>query len=182
MPITLANMNSPEIWFAFLCGLFLIEAFLLLTFRLFPNFWGDTINIWYDQFGIIAIMLDVLIVLIGFWITQWLYGLMFGVGKDFQLWKFILLFLAVQITHDFLFYFLIIKTSKGSNGIIDLMKKYGTQHGVGTVAGDSLMVVLAVLATYGLLSLETSFGSYVICLLCSLYAIGYLLYQRWGGA
>ena len=60
MPITLANMNSPEIWFAFLCGLFLIEAFLLLTFRMFPNFWGDTINIWYDQFGIIAIMLDVL--------------------------------------------------------------------------------------------------------------------------
>ena len=177
MPIILADINSPEIWFAFFCGLFLVEAFLLLTFRMFPNFWGDTINIWYDQFGIIAIMLDVLIVLIGFWITQWLYTTLFS--KDFQLWKFILLFLAVQITHDLLFYFLIVKTSKGCNGIIDLIKKYGNKHGIGTIVGDSLMVLLAILTTYGLLSLDTSFGTYVICLLCSLYLIGYLLYQRW---
>ena len=87
MPITLVNMDSPQIWFSFLCGLFLVEATLLLTFRMFPNFWGDMINVWYNQFGIIAIMLDVLIVLIGFWITQWLYGKIFGSDKDFQLWK-----------------------------------------------------------------------------------------------
>lgn len=122
-------------------------------------------------------MLDVLIVLIGFWITQWLYTTLFD--KDFQLWKFILLFLAVQITHDLLFYFLIVKISKGSNGIIDLIKKYGNKHGIGTITGDSLMVVLTILTTYGLLSLDTSFGTYVIFLLCSLYVIGYLLYQRW---
>jgi hypothetical protein len=53
-------------------------------------------------------MLDVIIVLIGFWIAQWLYKTLFG-NEQFQLWKFIGLFLIVQIIHDFLFYFIIIK-------------------------------------------------------------------------
>ena len=180
MQINLSDSNSHEVWLAFLCGLLIIEAFLLLTFRLFPNFWGDTINLWYDQFGIIAIMLDILIVLIGFWITQWLYGKLFDNSNNkFQLWKFILLFLIVQIIHDFSFYFLIIKRSKGSNSVIDLMKKYGNKHGALTVVGDSIMVVLALLATYGLLTMNTSFGSYIISLLVSVYLICYLLYQRW---
>ena len=182
MTFILANINSPQVWLAFLCGLFIIEAFLLTTFRLFPNFWGDTINVWYDQFGIIAIMIDVLIVLIGFWLTQWLYTKLFaadGNNDTISLLKFILLFLAIQITHDFLFYFLILKTSKGSNGIIDLMKKYGDKHGALTVLGDSIMVLLAILTTYGLLNMNSEFSTYIICLLLSLYIIGYLLYQRW---
>ena len=178
--ISLVNINSTENWFIFFCGLLLVEFLLLTSFRLFPNFWGNTINVWYDKFGLSAIMLDVLIVLIGFWITQWLYKKLFGDDKNsFKLWKFILLFLAVQIIHDFLFYFMIIRTSKGTNGIIDLMLNYGKKHGVLTVVGDSLMVILAILTTYGLLSLNLEFGSYMIITLLSLYFIGYLLYQRW---
>lgn len=176
--LSLVNINSTENWLIFLCGLLIIEFLLLLTFRAFPNFWGDTINVWYDKFGLVAIMLDLLIVLIGFWITQWLYKKIFG-ENAFTLWKFILLFLAVQIIHDFLFYFIVIRTSKGTNGIIDLMLNYGKKHGVLTIVGDSLMVILAVLMSYGLLSMNLEFGSYVIILLSTLYFIGYLLYQKW---
>jgi hypothetical protein len=178
MAFNFLDINSPHIWLAFFCGIFLIEAFFLLTFRLFSNFWGNTINVWYDKFGIIAIMIDVLIVLIGFWITQKIYNSNVIFDKtDFKLWKFILIFLAVQMIHDLLFYF-IIKNING-NSIFDLIVKYGDKHGAKTIFGDSFMVVLAVLATYGLLTLETSFSTYIICLLISLYAIGYLLYQRW---
>ena len=73
----------------------------------------------------------------------------------------------------------IIKTSKGTNGIIDLMQSYGKKHGGLTILGDSLMVVLAILMTYGLLNMNLELGSYIIILLLSLYFIGYLLYQKW---
>ena len=176
--VSLVNINSSENWLAFLCGLLTVEMVLLFTFRKFPRFWGDTINEWYDKFGIIAISLDVIIVLIGFWIAQWLYKTLFG-NEKFQLWKFIGIFLIVQIIHDFLFYFIIIRTSKGNNAILDLMLNYGNKHGALTVVGDSLMVVLAIVMTYLYLNSNMDFGTYILILLLSLYLIGFLLYQKW---
>ena len=177
---TLASSNSPSTWLAFATGLFIVEAVLLSTFRLFPKFWGNMINVWYDKFGLVAIMLDVLIVLIGFWITQKLYNYFFGVTVKVSLWKFILLFLAVQIIHDILFYFLVLKTSSpGSNAIFDLINTYGKKHGGLTIVGDSFMVVLAVCMAWLLMNNNVEFSTYMICILLSLYMIGYLLYMKW---
>lgn len=181
MSDTLASSNSPTTWLSFFTALCIVEAFLLTTFRLFPNFWGSMINVWYDKFGIIAIMLDMLIVLIGFWITQKLYNYFFGVSVklSLSLWKFIVLFLCVQIIHDILFYVLILKNSKGSNAILDLINSYGNKHGIYTILGDSLMVFLAISLAYVLLNNETTFSTYIIYILLSLYFIGYLLYTKW---
>jgi len=177
---TLASSNSTATWLAFATGLFIVEAVLLSTFRLFPNFWGNMINIWYDKFGLVAIMLDVLIVLIGFWITQKLYNYFFGVTVKVSLWKFILLFLCVQIIHDILFYFLVLKTSSpGSNAIFDIINTYGKKHGALTIVGDSIMVVLAICMAWLLMNNDVDFSTYMICILLSLYMIGYLLYMKW---
>ena len=180
MTDTLASSNSPSSWLAFATALFIVEASLLASFRLFPNFWGEMINVWYDTFGLVAIMLDVLIVLIGFWITQKLYNYIYGTTIKVSLWKFVLLFLAIQIIHDVLFYLLVLKTSKpGSNAIFELINNYAKKHGSLTIAGDSFMVVLAVCVAWLLLNNEVSFSTYMICILLSLYMIGYLLYMRW---
>jgi hypothetical protein len=72
-----------------------------------------------------------------------------------------------------------LKTSKGSNAIIDLMLNYGNKHGALTVVGDSLMVVLAIIITYWYMSANVDFGTYILILLLSLYLIGFLLYQKW---
>jgi len=176
---TLASSDSQSSWLSFFTALCVIEAFMLINFRLFPNFWGNMINIWYDKFGLVAIMLDMLIVLIGFWITQKLYSYFFGISK-MSLWQFILLFLCVQIIHDILFYFIILKNSpKGSNGIFDLINSYGKKHGLYTILGDSLMVVLSLCLAWLFLNNNVSFSTYIICILLSLYIIGYLLYMRW---
>jgi len=176
---TLASSDSQSSWLSFFTALCVIEAFMLINFRLFPNFWGNMINIWYDKFGLVAIMLDMLIVLIGFWITQKLYSYFFGTSK-MSLWQFILLFLCVQIIHDLLFYFIILKNSpKGSNGIFDLINSYGKKHGFYTILGDSLMVVLSLCLAWLFLNNNVSFSTYIICILLSLYIIGYLLYMRW---
>ena len=138
------------------------------------------INIWYDTFGLVAIMLAVLIVLIGFWITQKLYNYIYGTTIKVSLWKFVLLFLCIQIIHDVLFYLLVLKTSKpGSNAIFELINNYAKKHGSLSIAGDSFMVVLAVCVAWLLLNNEVSFSTYMICILLSLYMIGYLLYMRW---
>ena len=180
MTDTLASFNSPSTWLAFATALFIVEAFLLTNFRLFPILWGDMINVWYDKFGLVAIMLDVLIVLIGFWITQQLYNYFYGTTIKFSLIKFLLLFLCIQIIHDILFYFLLLKPSKpGSNAIFNLINSYGKKHGGLTILGDSLMVVLAVCMAWLLLTKDVSFSTYMICILLSLYMIGYLLYMKW---
>jgi len=176
---TLASSDSQSTWLSFFTALCVIEAFMIINFRLFPNFWKSMINIWYDKFGLVAIMLDMLIVLIGFWITQKLYNYFFGTSK-MSLWKFILLFLFVQIIHDILFYFIILKNSpKGSNSIFDLINSYGKKHGIYTILGDSLMVVLSLCLAWLFLNNNVSFSTYIICILFSLYIIGYLLYMRW---
>ena len=176
---TLASSDSQSSWLSFFTALCVIEAFMLINFRLFPNFWGNMINIWYDKFGLVAIMLDMLIVLIGFWITQKLYSYFFGTSK-MSLWQFILLFLCVQIIHDLLFYFIILKNSpKGSNSIFDLINSYGKKHGLYTILGDSLMVVLSLCLAWLFLNNNVSFSTYIICILLSLYIIGYLLYMKW---
>ena len=93
--------------------------------------------------------------------------------------KFIVIFLCVQIIHDFLFYLFVLKPSKpGSNAIFELIHKYAKKHGSLTIVGDSLMVVLAVCVGWLLLTNDVSFSTYMICILLSLYMIGYLLYMR----
>ena len=180
MTDTLASSDSQSTWLSFFTALCVIEAFMLINFRLLPNFWGDMINIWYDRFGLVAIMLDMLIVLIGFWITQKLYNYFFGSSIKISLWKFILMFLCVQIIHDLLFYFIILKNSpKGSNSIFDLINTYGKKHGLYTILGDSLMVVLSLFLAWLFLDNNVSFSTHIICILLSLYIIGYLLYMKW---
>ena len=187
---SLSSSNSIKVWIGYFTALCIVEAFMLMNFRLFPNFWGSLINVWYDKFGLVAIMLDMVIVLIGFWITQKLYGYIFGPSAKLSgsfstsslwnsLWKFLLLFLAIQIIHDILFYFLVLKNSKGSNAILDLINSYGSKHGIYTILGDSLMVVLSVIMAWLLLNSDVSVSTYIICVLCSAYIIGYLLYMKW---
>lgn len=187
----LASSDSIIVWLGYFTALCMIEAFMIMNFRLFPNFWGELINIWYDKFGLVAIMLDMLIVLIGFWITQKLYTYFFGASSISSstssnkitlwdsLWKFLIIFLVVQIIHDILFYLLVLKNSKGSNAIFDLINSYGNKHGIYTILGDSLMVILSVIMAWILLNNEVKFSTYVICILCSLYIIGYALYMKW---
>ena len=176
---TLASSQSITTWVSFFTALCIVEAFMLSTFRLSPNFWGSLINVWYDKFGMVAIMLDILIVLIGFWITQKLYSYLFGSSVKVILWKFILLFLFIQIIHDIMFYVLILKKSNGSNAILDLINSYGNKHGIYTILGDSLMVILSICLAWVIINSNINLSTYIICILLSFYLIGYLLYTKW---
>jgi hypothetical protein len=135
---------------------------------------GKQINIWYNKFGLSAVALDVLIIIIGFIITRYI----FSYSKiQFSPTTFIIIVLVVQIIHDILLYELIIKpTPVGSNQVIDVYKDYAKEHGFKIIIADSAMVLAsAVLAMY-LKNKEMHETSTL--LIIGLYIIPYLLYQN----
>tara|TARA_Y100000389_G_scaffold196556_1_gene229674 strand:+ start:5080 stop:5616 length:537 start_codon:yes stop_codon:yes gene_type:complete len=165
----------------FLSAALCIELFMLFLFRFTKSpFSGKSINDWYDNFGWSAIALDVLSVIIGFYLTKYLYLYLLKkniISEKNSLLKFLILMLTVQILHDFTFYLTVIKPSKiGKNAIMDELIKYAENVGVGAVIGDSFMYLLATPLLYYLLKLDTEENVF-ISLICA-YIIGYIVYQK----
>ena len=180
--IGVAEMNVQELHFIhFLTAALCIELFMLFLFRFTKSpFTGKSINDWYTNFGWSAIFLDILSVIIGFYLAKYLYSYLLRkniISDDYVLLKYLLVMLAVQILHDFTFYFTVIKNSEfGKNPIMDELTKYAKHVGVGAVIGDSFMYLLATPLLYYLLKLDDQENIF-ISLLCA-YIIGYIVYQK----
>lgn len=139
----ISDYREMSDWTPILASLLFLEAMLIFWFRLAPSFWGKDINVWYDRFGWLAVLADLLIVAIGFFLARYLYTWLFADRFGWNIWLFLVLFLAIQIIHDFLFYVGVIRQmSRGTNAMIDVMQDYATQVGWKAIAGDSMMVVL----------------------------------------
>lgn len=97
------------------------------------------------------------------------------VFNDYKLWKFILLFLIIQITHDIIFYILFeYVIPKGKNTVIDLFKKYGREVGSGAIIGDSFMVIMSSIIA-ALLTTKKLNNNIIICIIL-VYIIPYLIF------
>jgi hypothetical protein len=131
---------------------------------------GKSLNKWYDQFGIVAIVSDCLIIVLGILLAKILFPTASG-------WNLVLFAVIIQVIHDVLFYYFIVKPlPTGTNKMIDLFKEYGAEGGWKVVAYDSFMigstVLLAdVLEEYGVQ--EQSFVG-----LLGAYALTYVLYTK----
>ena len=107
----------------FLTAAGVIELFMLYLFRFTKSpFTGISINRWYDNLGWTAIILDVLSVLIGFYIAKYIYDYLVDknyINTDYEMLKFLGLVLLVRLQW-FLFYFFVIKPyPKNKNGMDD---------------------------------------------------------------
>ena len=90
----------------------IVEMIMLYLFRFTRSpLTGKAINNWYTNLGWSAVILDILSVLIGFYIAKFIYEYLLKnkfITKEYSLVKFLAIVLMVQITHDFSFYYLII--------------------------------------------------------------------------
>jgi len=165
----------------FLAASCLIEVFMLYLFR-FTNspFTGKAINNWYTNLKWSAILLDILSVLIGFYLAKFLYQYLIKqniINKKNEIIKFLGIVLLIQIIHDFSFYFLTIKNSKkGMNKVIDEFIDYAKSVGVGAVIGDSFMYLLATPTLYFISQLSDDKNTFIS--ICCLYLMGYFVYQK----
>ena len=136
----ISNFNQVSDYLPIFNAILITDLFIILLIHV-GFFKTKFLKQWYKDFNLSAVIMDVFILVIGFIITRYLYKKIF---KEYKLWKFIVLFLIVQVIHDFLFYLFfehIVPT--GSNKVMDLFKKYGKEVGGGAILGDSFMVVLS---------------------------------------
>ena len=163
----------------FLTASVIIELFMMILFRFTKT--SKAINNWYDNLGWTAVILDVLSILIGFYIAKFIYEYLVKekyINSDYELYKFLGLVLCVQIIHDFSFYFFVIKPyPKFKNRVMDEFKSYAERVKAGAVIGDSFMYLLASPLLYLFIQKNNINTNTFISIVC-FYLIGYLIYQK----
>jgi uncharacterized protein YacL len=169
----ISNISNNFDLFYILASIIIVDLVVIYIARN-TNYLGDQINIWYDKFGLSAVALDVLIIMIGFVITRYIFS---AFNLQFSPVLFLFVILIVQVLHDVVLYQLVIRPSKpGANQIIDLYKAYADENGFKIILADSAMMLSsAVLAMY-LKNKEIHETSTL--LIVGLYTIPYLLFQN----
>lgn len=137
MPV---NISSDS--FIYFCvAALIVDLVVIFLIRYNPDNAGKPINDWYNQFGLSAVVSDVMIIVLGLLITQYLYTNFLQPTLGWNLFAFIALALAVQAIHDILFYFFVIRPiPKGHNSMIDVFKAYAEEGQYKVVLADSAMV------------------------------------------
>lgn len=167
----------------FLTATSIIEVIMLFLFR-FTTITRKTINSWYDNLGWTAVILDVLSILIGFYLARFLYNYLVKNkyitqkkdNTDFL--KFLVLVLMIQILHDFIFYFKVIKpTRKGINTVIDEFKYYAEDIKQGAVIADSIIYLITTPLLYYIIK-NNNDDVNIFTTIFSFYLIGYFLHQK----
>jgi len=165
----ISNFSNVDDYLPILNGCLNADLIILfLTFHgVFKSFY---LKKWYKKYQLSAVLADVLILVIGIILARFFYSYFFD---SFNIWKFTFLALCIQITHDFLFYFLFKSLPIGYNSMFDFFKEYAKEVGVGAVIGDSFMMILACL-------ISSNFATYslninIIALVFSLYFVPYMI-------
>ncbi len=167
------NFDNMNDYLPMLNGCILADIIIILMVY-YTNIF-DIVNLkkWYEKYRLSAVIADVLILVIGLIITRYI----FKVFKlKYNIFKFIAIVLAVQITHDFLFYLFFSMVPRGVNNMLDLFKDYASEIGGSAIFGDSFMMVLATLLS--LLFTQYSMNSNIILCICLCYLIPYVIYIK----
>ena len=162
----------PLLFFAILT----VDVAVLFLTRYFPGFFGKPLNIWYTRFGLAAVLSDVLVILIGFLITRYLYTWFVEPKYGWNTALFAALLVVVQAIHDVLFYIgIILPIPEGENDMMDVFKAY-SKGGARILGGDALLM----LGSLGVALFYMSQPSHVVvgCSALASYALTYILYTK----
>ena len=161
-------------WYYLFTAAVVVEVFVVAITRFFPSFSGKYLNLWYSRFKWSSVFADVLSVMIGFGIARYAYTEFIYPNKDWNPGYFTGTAVAVQVVHDILFYFGVIKPlPEGKNGMIDVMKSYSEAGGAKLIAGDSVIMIGTSVAS---MLLKASSPHIVVAVaLVSAYALPYFL-------
>jgi hypothetical protein len=125
---------------------------------------GTSLNMWYDQFGIVAVLSDCLVIVLGIMIAQ----------LFFPNYNLLVTVVLIQIVHDIMFYLFVIKPiPTGSNQMIDLFKSYASENSYKILIADSIMMISTVLLAQ---QLRGKFVPFIGLL--GVYALTYIIYTK----
>ena len=138
----ISEYEEVKDWIYLIVGVLIVEVFVIFLTRFYPDLLGKSLNIWYNRFKLSAVLADVLIILIGFGIARYVYSEWIYPTKDWNPVYFTGTAVGVQIVHDILFYFGVIRPlPQGSNAMMDVFKAYAESGGAKIIAADSAMMI-----------------------------------------
>lgn len=154
--MNILHISSAVVW---------VDFFTIALHKFFNL--GRSLDAWYDQFGIVAVLSDCLVIVLGILIAK-----MFFPG-----YPLLPTAIVIQILHDILFYqFVILPIPQGHNRVIDLFKTYANENSWKILVADSIMIGTTVLIAKHLAAWKDTSVSLVG--LSGLYALTYVLYTR----
>ena len=164
-------------WLYIGVGVLLIELFFVFLIRYYPEIFGKSVNVWYNRFKLSAVIADVGIILIGFAIARYVYSHYIYPNFDWNPAYFTMTTVGVQVIHDILFYFGVIKTvPPGENAMMDVFRGYAEEKGAKIILADSSMMVGSSLLSMAMKSLAPH--TVVFIGLLAAYAVPYILETR----
>lgn len=175
MPIfaNISNFNNTADYLPILAAVLWVETFTIFFAFTNKKYRSSILESWYKTYRLSAVIADVIIVIIGIIITRFLYSYIF---TQFSIIKFIGLALAVQITHDILFYYFFTAVPTGWNLMLDTFKKYSKEVGLYAILGNSAVMFSSCLCASYLANYNLNMN--IINLIITLYFIPYLVYHK----
>lgn len=154
--MNLLHITSAVVW---------VDFFTILLHKVFNL--GRSLDVWYKEFGIVAVISDCLVIVLGILIAK-----MF-----FPTYPLLPTAIVIQLLHDILFYqFVILPIPHGHNDMIDIFKSYANENSWKILVADSIMIGSTVIISDYLSKLGPQFVT-LIGLLGS-YALTYIIYTR----
>lgn len=150
----------------------LITEIIFLAIFLFIIVELTNVSKWYKKFGLGAVLSDVTVIILCIAITSFLYPLIF---KKFNIFIFIGLAVAIQMTHDILFSKIIKLIPPGNSPIINIFKSYSESAGFDVLFTDSMMIISSIF--FMKLIEGFSLNQKMFILILSLYILPYFLYS-----
>ena len=155
-------------WTALFAATAWVDFAVIVLSKVFPL--TKSLATWFADFGLNAVAMDVLIIVLGIALAK----LLFPAATGLML---IGIAVAIQIVHDLLFYGIILMVPPGQNRVMDLFKRYAAEGSWKIIVADSAMVAASV---YGMELLDGVLTDDQVLFtgLLGLYSLLYILYTK----
>lgn len=131
---------------------------------------GKSLDVWYDTFGIVAVLSDTIVIVLGVMIASFLV-------PNASTLVLMVVAVGVQLVHDVGFFYGVIKPiPTGHNRMIDVFKLYATENSWKILVADALMIASTVVGSELISELDTKYQWFFFLL--GIYAITFVLYTR----
>jgi uncharacterized protein YacL len=155
----LFHISSSVVWIDFL--VIALSKILPMT---------SSLSVWYKQFGIVAVISDCLVIVLGILLAQL-------VSPTASVTGLAITSVIIQVIHDVLFYVgVILPIPKGQNEMIDLFKTYSKQGSYKILLADSAMIGGTVFLADYLKTFSDDIVTFVGLL--GVYALTYIIYTH----
>lgn len=175
--IDISEDDNPYDWIYITIAVIIVEICVIGLVRFYPDIFGKWVNIWYNRFKLSAVLADVIIILLGFAISRYIYSEYLYKTYDWNPLYFTGTTMGVQLLHDILFYIGVIRPiPTGHNSMIDVFKEYAASGGAKILAADSMMVAAS--SGIAMLLKNVSVPGVSFIGLLALYVVPYILETR----